>query len=284
MHNDILAGTLETGGYLKTEAGRVLLTETAAGSGRSPESAALAVNEEQIGKTALVRGERSGGFLYEAELLELLPPVSAAVFAELFAQGSVSLDTLAETVADVVPESPQIERLCALVIGHKKDSPGAVNAGSGLSEFDFNEALAMRIEAKVRGVRIQRIYRRTYDALPADINALGPDFIVSLHCNAYDTEASGTEVLYYHRSERGRQMAALLQTQLLACLRLPDRGIRPKTSEDRGGYLLRNTDAPCVIAEPFFIDNDGDLARARADEDALAEAYAKAIEAIAQTV
>jgi N-acetylmuramoyl-L-alanine amidase len=38
------------------------------------------------------------------------------------------------------------------------------------------------------------------------------------------------------------------------------------------------THAPCVIAEPFFIDNDQDLARAREDLDGLARAYAEAID------
>ena len=31
-----------------------------------------------------------------------------------------------------------------------------------------------------------------------------------------------------------------------------------KTAEDRGGYVLKYTKCPIVIAEPFFIDNDYD--------------------------
>ena len=37
-------------------------------------------------------------------------------------------------------------KLCALVIGHKKTSPGAINKQSGVSEFKFNDALAQDIE------------------------------------------------------------------------------------------------------------------------------------------
>jgi len=48
--------------------------------------------------------------------------------------------------------------------------------------------------------------------------------------------------------------------------------------------LLRYTNAPCVIAEPFFIDNHQDLARARDDLEGLAEAYANAIDAMAEAV
>ncbi|MCF6253988.1 MAG: hypothetical protein L3J38_04490 [Thiomicrorhabdus sp.] len=56
-------------------------------------------------------------------------------------------------------------KTCALVIGHKKRSPGAVNTSQNLSEFDYNERLALEIEAAFcehNKVRIQRIYRRTY--------------------------------------------------------------------------------------------------------------------------
>jgi N-acetylmuramoyl-L-alanine amidase len=43
-----------------------------------------------------------------------------------------------------------MKKLCALVIGHKKRSPGAVNKNQNLSEFVFNDDLAVRIERKVK--------------------------------------------------------------------------------------------------------------------------------------
>jgi len=177
-----------------------------------------------------------------------------------------------------------MSKLCALVIGHKKKSPGAVNVNKNITEFDFNEDLALRIERKIEKTQIQKIYRRTYKQLPDDINELDPDFIVSFHCNAFDTNVSGTEVLYYHRSEKGKRMAEILLSHLVDHLELTNRGIKPKTSEDRGGYLLRYTKAPCVIAEPFFIDNDDDLARAQEDIDGLAGTYATAIDQISEEV
>jgi len=177
-----------------------------------------------------------------------------------------------------------MSKLCALVIGHKKNSPGAENANKNITEFDFNEDLAQKIEKKVEGSQIQRVYRRTYKQLPEDINELDPDFIISLHCNAFDTRVSGTEVLYYHKSEKGKKIAEILLSHLVDYLKLPDRGIIPKNSEDRGGYLLRYTQAPCVIAEPFFIDNDNDLAKAQEDLERLADVYAAAIDQISEEV
>ena len=173
---------------------------------------------------------------------------------------------------------------CALVIGHKKLSPGASNEKSGLTEFSFNEKLAMEIEDEVEDVNIQRIYRRTYNTLPDDINEFNPDFIISLHCNAFNKTASGTEVLYYHRSKNGRLMAEVLNNEFVNALGLKDRGIKPKSAEDRGGYLLKSTSAPCVIAEPFFIDNDSDLKVVNDNRDALIKAYATSITSIAKVI
>lgn len=169
---------------------------------------------------------------------------------------------------------------CALVIGHKKSSPGAVNQASEQTEFAFNDSLAIDIEKAVTGVCVQRIYRRTYASLPDDINAWKPDFIISLHCNAFNEQVSGTEVLYYHKSNSGREIAQVLIGHLVKALEIKNRGIKPKSSEDRGGYLLKNTNAPCVIAEPFFIDNDNDLKTALQKRGQLVAAYAKAIEEV----
>jgi len=173
---------------------------------------------------------------------------------------------------------------CALVIGHKKSSSGASNKKSSLTEFAFNEKLAMEIEDEINDVDIQRVYRRTYNSLPGDLNELDPDFIISLHCNAFNETASGTEVLYYHRSTKGKLMAEILNEKLVDALGLNNRGTKPKSAEDRGGYLLKSTSAPCVIAEPFFIDNDNDLKAVIDNRDGLIKAYATSIALIANAI
>ena len=175
-------------------------------------------------------------------------------------------------------------KLCALVVGHKKNNPGATNQATGLSEFEFNEQLAIDIEKRVTQVTVQRVYRRTYRQLPSDIDELEPDFIVSLHCNAFNQSANGCEMLYYHRSKKGKAMAEILQQKVQSALGNHDRGTKPKSAEDRGGYLLRYTAAPCVITEPFFIDNDDELSNAKAKYEQLVSAYAEAIEEVAQSM
>lgn len=147
----------------------------------------------------------------------------------------------------------------ALVVGHKSNAAGACNKNHGICEFPFNDQLVKDLEARVGHKHdIEIVYRDTYNGLPAKINALYPKFIVSFHCNAFNTKASGTETLYYHKSSKGVVMADIFQKNMVAALGLKDRGIKPKSAEDRGGYLLRYTNAPCVLIEPFFIDNDSD--------------------------
>lgn len=284
---DILLGTIRPYGYLKTESGEILLTKIPMQTAQSPESAVIEFAPGDVGKMALVRGDLSGDLLYSANIIEIASPITGSLIKTLINKDLISFEEIQGQIAK--SESNEIEtgkpkKLCALVIGHKKSSPGAVNINRDVTEFDFNEDLALRIEKKVNQTEIQKVYRRTYKELPGDINAVCPDFVVSLHCNAFNTKASGTEMLYYHKSEKGKKMAGNLLNHLVEHLKLPDRGVKPKSAEDRGGYLLRYTKAPCVIAEPFFIDNDSDLAGAQEDIEGLAAAYAKAIEEISQII
>lgn len=150
----------------------------------------------------------------------------------------------------------------ALVIGHSKASQGAVNDTTNVTEFNFNERLVAAIETELRNepdISIKVIYRKTYKTLPNAINKVKPDIILSFHSNAFNGKVSGTETLFYYKSKKGKALAEVMQQSLLAALQLPDRGIKPKHTDSRGGYLLRYTDAPCVILEPFFIDKDSDL-------------------------
>ena len=284
---DWLIGSLLRQGQLKTESGEILLTTLPKGAPEPPESGALPVAEEDVGKMVLVKGDLVDEVLFKTRVAEILPRLTGSLLQMLAEKGVVSTTEIQNHLSELEKKEEEIvqpKKLCALVIGHKKSSPGASNNKTGLNEFDFNEELAILIEKKAQKTQIQRIYRRTYKKLPNDINVLDPHFVVSLHCNAYDGRASGTEVLYYHRSEVGKRIAEILQRRLHDFLGLRDRGIKEKTTEDRGGYLLRYTKAPCVIAEPFFIDNDQELAKAQENLEGLAGVYASAIDDIAQVV
>jgi N-acetylmuramoyl-L-alanine amidase len=174
--------------------------------------------------------------------------------------------------------------ICALAVGHCRSAPGARNPTSGFTEWEFNATLASRIgDCCPDAVTI--VHRGDgpagYRELPGRINALKPRFIIELHCNAFDTRTSGTEVLHYRGSELGYRFASILQGHLLAALGLKNRGLKAVDLEGRGGYLLAHTEAPCLIAEPFFIDNDEDLAVASERSGNLIDGYVAAIEEMA---
>ena len=147
----------------------------------------------------------------------------------------------------------------ALVVGHTENKKGATNKSFCLCEYDINNKLAKDIK-KILGAKVEIVYRLNgYKNLPSDINKLNPKFILSLHSNAFNTEARGSEILYYHKSVVSKKLALIFQKVVVNSLGLKDRGIKSRTAEDRGGYLLKYTNAPCIIMEPYFIDNDEDF-------------------------
>ena len=143
-----------------------------------------------------------------------------------------------------------------LVVGHSRNKQGASNP-EGLSEYEFNKGIIMDIvkQDEFRGVDIIPKLRVTsYYNLAYEINAINPDVVISLHCNAFNKETNGTEVLYSTGSKKGKEYAEIFQNNLVDWLRLPDRGIKPITRSDRGGKLLFGVKAPCILLEPLFID------------------------------
>ncbi len=175
----------------------------------------------------------------------------------------------------------------AIVVGHSETSQGAINPRTGVTEFEFNKTLAELLECDFKEIYSTTtnyiptiVYRKlSYAQLPTAVNLTGADICISLHANAFNGGVEGCETLYYHSSEKGRLLAALVQGEVNSVLGNPNRGMKPKHSEDRGGYLLNQTSMPCIITEPFFIDNDndyelGNTALLRGD---LSEAIVKAV-------
>lgn len=249
---DFQTGPIGLTGIQKTEA-------------RSPESAEidLFIYEDRV---IMVNGEIESDWLYAAEVVEEAGPVLSNFLEIYFSQ------------------EEREKKLCVLVIGHHPDRPGGVNIHSNISEFEFNKDLALRIEKKVQTVRIQKLFTRNYEDLPRDINYLNPDFVISLHCNYFDSVVSGTEVLYCHDDHKGKEMAGILLQHLVEHLGLRNRGIVPRRQGELGYHVLCSTNAPCVIAEPFFISNDQDLARVQEDLEGLAQVYTDAINKIAEMI
>jgi N-acetylmuramoyl-L-alanine amidase len=165
------------------------------------------------------------------------------------------------------------DKVC-LVLGHKEGKEGAINRFEGITEWMYNGFLSNRVYEMYSNLVILykelliplddifeliQVERDTYLGLPEKINKLKPTCIISLHCNAFNTTISGTEVLCASGSSKAKHLSGLLQRNIVGVLGLPNRGVKELDEEDRGGYLLYGTKAPCAIIEPFFIDNPEDF-------------------------
>lgn len=177
---------------------------------------------------------------------------------------------------------------CVLVVGHSRDSQGAENSYSGISEYNYNSMLAVEVQRSCKEVEVVIIYREStsdgYSNLIASINKESPDFVISLHCNAFNASSTGCETLYWHSSEKGQKIAEIIQHRVRFAMQNRNRGIKPKRKGDRGAILLCNTKAPCVILEPFFIDNVEELRVALQNYKTLSLAIVDSIEDIAESI
>lgn len=163
----------------------------------------------------------------------------------------------------------------AIVIGHgPKIDKGAFNS-NGMSELEWNHGFANLIERALGNRAKAVIIHRQIERVPPwkEVNAIRPDLAVELHLNAYNSQASGTEMIYYPGSKKGLALAQRLQKAAVAVLGLPNRGVKTPM-RGRGMVFLERTNCPAVIIESFFIDNGADLAVGNQKKAELAQAYA----------
>lgn len=154
--------------------------------------------------------------------------------------------------------------------GHGGSDAGAVGYdGSGYpNEEDFNLDMGLRLRDLLQAEEMNIYMTRTTDtdvSLQArcDIaNNNNVDIFVSIHCNSVATETvQGTETYYWAEnatlySADGKKLANNLQTELIAHLGRPNRGIKgDKPSLGYHLYVLNNTNMPACLVEACFISN-----------------------------
>jgi N-acetylmuramoyl-L-alanine amidase len=186
------------------------------------------------------------------------------------------LKNIKDIDGDIINDKPIV-----LLVGHSAESGGAMNDIYNINEYEFNNDLVKQISKLLELMDFKRKIiiekRRNYIGLPRQINNHNPLFVISLHANAFNEKATGTEMLYYHLDDLSMQLAVILQKNITKALGLKSRGIKAKGENDRGGYLLKKVKCPIVIAEPFFIDNTSDYSIAKKNYNALIRAYANSI-------
>ncbi|MGD8434911.1 MAG: hypothetical protein PVI73_12425, partial [Syntrophobacterales bacterium] len=82
-NKDWLIGNLLADGRLETQSGAVQLTTLPRGAPEPPESGALPVAKENVGKMVLAQGDLVGKVLFKAQVVEILPRLTGALMQML---------------------------------------------------------------------------------------------------------------------------------------------------------------------------------------------------------
>ena len=156
--------------------------------------------------------------------------------------------------------------------------PGA--CGCGLRECDVAKSVADLVAdyLKMAGVEVVGNLQNDglYDIVSAS-NRTDADIFISIHCNACNGVAQGTEVWHYYGSGEGEKLAQCIQNQIVDALGTVDRGVKGAKPGVNGLYVLNNTDAVAVLVELAFIDNESDAALLREQQDEFARAIARGV-------
>ncbi|HAG08411.1 MAG TPA: N-acetylmuramoyl-L-alanine amidase, partial [Desulfotomaculum sp.] len=192
---------------------------------------------------------------------------------------------------EIFTPKPGEENLVVLDPGHGGNEPGAVGS-TGLKEKDVNLDVAKKVKKILTSQNIKTELTREGDNY-VDLyersgmaNNFGASVFVSIHMNAHENRgANGTSVFYYCyfneqkkeeivRQEKSKELANIVQQNLLNLLGLKDRGV-----QQANFAVLRTTSMPAVLIEAAFISN-------YTEENLLAQEYfrQKIAQAIAQGI
>ena len=156
--------------------------------------------------------------------------------------------------------------------------PGA--CGWGLRECDVAKNVADLVAGYLTAAGVEVVGNLQSDSLEEVVDASNEseaDLFISIHCNACNGNARGTEVWYYHRSANGELLADCIRHQIVDALGTADRGSKGAKPGVNGLYVLSNTDAVAVLVELAFIDHAGDAELLGTQQDEFARAIARGV-------
>lgn len=104
-------------------------------------------------------------------------------------------------------------------------------------------------------------------------NEWGAELFCSIHCNAANGAAHGTETLVYSGAGAAAEVAQRVQAAIVSRLGTADRGVK----ERPGLYVLKHTEMPAILVETAFIDNEADCWLLKSRPDDFAAAIAEGI-------
>ena len=159
---------------------------------------------------------------------------------------------------------------------------GAVNPVNGAEEANICYSVACKVEEYLKnaGCSVYTLQSNNlcgeYPAHPnivATANDSGADIFISLHCNAFNEKAQGTECLVFAKGSYSEDLAKAIQKQIIGSLNTVDRGIKERPDL----AVLKGTKMPAVLVEMAFIDNATDCEKLINQQDECARAIARGV-------
>lgn len=145
-------------------------------------------------------------------------------------------------------------------------NPGhCVGSDSGAVGYGLTEAEVAR---NIGDIVVEYLIKAGYDVYLFQFDGLAKivdtsnwwnaDLFISIHCNAFDGAARGTETIHYESSVEGTKLARAIQRRIVNQLGTVDRGIKDKIAGGYDAFVVKYTDCPAVLVETAFIDNPND--------------------------
>lgn len=161
---------------------------------------------------------------------------------------------------------------------------GAKNDYTHLRECDVAKAVGDLVEhyltaagvEVVGNIQSDNLFHDSYYNQPCvvdEANASGADLFISIHCNAFDESAHGTEVEVFDFGGEAERLAHCIQNQIVDALGTVDRGVKERPDL----IVLKHTEMPAVLVEMAFIDEENDEKLLRNKQDDFARAIARGV-------
>jgi N-acetylmuramoyl-L-alanine amidase len=170
--------------------------------------------------------------------------------------------------------------------GHNFSGADTGAQGNGLREQDItfmiSNKLKKLLEQGGHHVKMSRnklednVGKTTSEALSLRCrmaNEWGAELYVSIHTNAFDGKANGTETLVYSLESKSVPTAKRIQKAIIEEFGTRDRGVKARPDL----YVLRKTTMPAVLVETAFIDNSEDAKLLKDKQDGFAKAIYEGI-------
>ena len=182
---------------------------------------------------------------------------------------------------DIVEKEDKENEKVRIVIdaGHGGKDPGKVGINDAL-EKDINLQISLKLKQFLEEEDVEVILTREEDTGLYDENAsnkkvqdmkrrvelieeTAPLMTISIHQNSYHEESvHGAQVFYYTGSEKGKELAEIIQQSLLNGT---DPNNKRSAKANDSYYLLKKTSSPIVIVECGFLSNSEEAQKLAAD-------------------